>query len=90
MSKVYTLDSVYWSISYKISIKKEIYEILYLDYGNWYPAPGKYGVLEEALKLLPFTKSKHLETFDLSVVSNGIVSVNRARELVLIPPGFKL
>lgn len=86
LSKVHTLDSTYWSINYKILSKKEIKEILYLDYGNWIPVPSKYRVLEEALKLLPFTKSKNLEMFELVVVCNGIVSVNRDRELVLISP----
>lgn len=87
LNKVYTLESTYWSMSYKIYDNKEV---CYLDYGNWYPVPSNYSVLEEALKLLPYTKSKKLETFELLIVNNGIVSINRDRELVLIPPGLRL
>lgn len=85
LSKVYTLESPWWSMYYRCVVKEGLCETSYLDYGAWYRVPNGYGMDDEMLKLLPFLKSKELETFEVEVACVGIVSVGRSHELVLMP-----
>jgi len=83
LSKVDTLDSVWWSMYFTITNKNGRLEATYLDYGEWFSVPRIYRLEEAVLKLIPVTKSKSLESFELSISSPGIVSINRDRELAL-------
>jgi len=85
LSKVYTSDSSWWNMNFKFLNIGENIKALYLDYGNWIPIPDKYEFVEESLKLLQFTKSKNLNSFELDISSYGGVSINRDRELLIVP-----
>ena len=60
--------------------------ITYLDFGAWYPVPAKYKLKDEVVELLKLVKSKRRRRYELSTCSAGIVSIDRDRELVLVPP----
>ncbi|HJT35142.1 MAG TPA: hypothetical protein VJ783_24160 [Pirellulales bacterium] len=85
-SKVYTLSSPWWSMDFRIERDDEELSITYLDFGEWYRVPTKYkigGVIEALLSL---AKNKKLRQYEVSICSAGIVSIDRDRELVLVPP----
>ena len=83
LSKVYTKESIWWDLSFKIKIDSENLNITYRDYGKWYVLPEKYNLEKEVRKLLLFVKNKSKKEYDLSISSPGIVSINRDTELVL-------
>jgi hypothetical protein len=87
-SKVYSLSSPWWSIHVRIERHGRDLSIAYLDHGEWYPVPEKYGLVEEVLALLELVKHKDRKHYELCASSVGIVSIDRDRELVLVPPGF--
>ena len=60
--------------------------ITYLDFGKWYPVPAKYNLMDEVVALLKLVKNKKRRRYELSTCSAGIVSIDRDRELVLVPP----
>jgi len=83
LCKVYTKDSVWWNLSFKIEIDTDSIILKYLDYGKWYILPEKYNLKNEVRKLLLLVKNKNKKEYDLSVSSPGIVSINNDTELVL-------
>lgn len=85
-SKVYTLSSPWWSMSFQIERTDMDLSISYLDYGKWYPVPKKYNLVQEVIALLKLTKHKNRSHYELSACSAGIVSIDRDRELLLVPP----
>jgi hypothetical protein len=89
-SKTYSLSSPWWSMDYRIERTDTELAISYLDYGEWSPVPAEsaaeYGLDREVKKLLELVKHKRRSRYDLSVCEPGIVSVDRDRELVLVPP----
>ena len=88
-SKVYTLSSPWWSMDFQVERDSDNLSITYLDFGKWYPVQSKYKLTEEVAKLLKLIKNKQRRQFKLSTCSAGIVSVDRDRELVLVPPKRK-
>ena len=85
-SKVYSLSSHWWSMRYRIERADTVLSISYLDYGEWLPVPAEYGLDRELMKLLELVKHEGRSRYELSVTKSGIVSVDRDRELVLVPP----
>ena len=85
-SKVYALSSPWWSINFKIERDGRDLLITYLDFGEWYPVPAKYKLVEEAAALLECVKNKERLHYELSACIAGIVSVGPNKELVLVPP----
>jgi hypothetical protein len=85
-SKVYTLSSPWWSMTFRIERTGTELSITYLDYGKWYPVVKKYKLEEEVQALLKLVKHKKRSRYELSTCSAGIVSIDRDRELVLVPP----
>lgn len=85
-SKVYTLSSPWWSMYFRIERDGDDLSITYLDFGKWYPVPGKYKLAEEAAALLKLVKHKKRRQYELSTCAGGIVSIDRDRELALVPP----
>jgi hypothetical protein len=90
MSKVYTLESPCWRISYRIQRNGPEIAVTYLDYGKWYPLPSKYRFLDEVPALLQLVRDKTRSQYELEVMEPGIVSVDRDRELSLVPPDFEI
>ena len=84
-SRVYTL-SYPWSMNFRIDRERNDISITYLDYGNWYPVPQEYELVEAAVKLLRLVKDKTKVRYELCILKAGIVSVDRDRELLLVPP----
>lgn len=85
LSKVYTLSSPWWSINFQVNRNDTNLTVSYLDYGKWYPVPEKYKLVQEVIALLKLAKQKTQQHYELSVCSAGIVSINKDRELVLVP-----
>ena len=85
-SKVYTLSSAWWSMDFRIERNGNELSITYLDFGEWYPVPAKYKLAEDVWALLKLVKNKQRRRYELSTCSTGIVSVNRDRDLALVPP----
>lgn len=85
-SRVYTPSSPWWLIVFRIERKGPDLSITYLDYGAWFPVPEKYKLAGEARELLELVRHKTRGHYELSVSSDGIVSIDRDRELVLVPP----
>lgn len=85
-SKVYTPRSPSWSVDFKLERSDAGFVITYLDFGAWYPLPEKYKLAGEVVRLLELVKHKDHNRYELSVCSAGIVSIDRDRELVLVPP----
>jgi hypothetical protein len=86
-SKVYNLSSTRWSLKFRIQRDGDGLAITYLDYGEWYAVPAKYKLAKEVEMLLKLVKHKRRAQYDLSTSSSGIVSIDRDRELLLMPPG---
>jgi hypothetical protein len=84
-SKVYSLSSPWWSKDFQIERAGDGLSITYLDFGEWHPVPSKYKLAEVVGALLKLAKNKNRRRYKLSVCSAGIVSVDRDRELVLVP-----
>jgi hypothetical protein len=84
-SKVYSLSSLWWSLQFRIELHTEGIRITYLDFGDWYPLPTEYGLVEAVEKLLPLVRHPGQPAYELSVCSAGIVSLDNDRELVLAP-----
>lgn len=85
-SKVYTLSSPWWSMDFRVERDGDDLSITYLDFGEWYPVPARYKLAEEVAALLKLVKNKKRRRYELSTCSEGIVSIERDRELVLVPP----
>ena len=60
----------------------------YLDFGEWYPVPKKYKLGAAVTELLKLVKHKTRNKYELDVICEGIVSIDKECELVLIPPGL--
>jgi hypothetical protein len=85
-SKVYTLSSPWWSMDFRIERDGDDLSITYLDFGEWYPVPARYKLAEEVEALLTLVKNKKRRRYELSTCRGGLVSIERDRELVLVPP----
>ena len=70
---------------FRIERKGVNLSVTYLDYGKWYPVPEKYQIENEVKSLLQHVKHKKRRQYELEVSSSGIVSIDRDRELVLVP-----
>lgn len=89
LSKVYTAASPWWSINFRVERGRKEVSVTYLDFGKWYPVPKKYRLRDEVPALLGLVLHKARSQYDLTVCSPGIVSIDRDRELLLVPPGYK-
>lgn len=87
LSKVFTPASPWWSMSFRIERGGTEPSITYLDYGAWHPVPERFGLADEIAALLGLVRDKTRVCYELSVGCTGIVSVDRDRELLLVPPG---
>lgn len=85
-SKVYTLASVWWSMNFRIERDGTGLSITYLDYGEWYPVSEKYELDDAVVALFQLVEHKTQSHYEMSTCSAGIVSIDRDRELVLVPP----
>jgi len=85
-SKVYDLDSEWWSMDYRITLQAENIKITYLDFGKWYSVPKKYKLIPLVTDLLAFVKRKNKKQYELSVASYGGVSIDKDTELLIVPP----
>jgi hypothetical protein len=85
-SKVYTFSSPWWSMDFRVERDGDELSISYLDFGEWYPLPAKYKLAEEVAAMLKLVKNKKRRRYELSTCTAGIVSIDRDRELVLVPP----
>jgi hypothetical protein len=85
-SKVYTLLSPWWSMTFKIQRNGDDLSLTYLDYGAWFPVPLEYNLVKEVEALLKFVRHTDRQQYELSACTAGIVSVGPNKELVLVPP----
>jgi hypothetical protein len=89
LSKVYTQEATWWVMDFRIERNRDGLRITYIDYGKWYPVPQKYGMLDEVIALLSLVLNKQRDSYELSVLCVGIVSIDRDRELLLVPPDYE-
>jgi hypothetical protein len=85
-SSVYTPSSPWWSMSFRIERVGDDLSITYLDYGEWHSLPTGYELAEEIAALFKLVKNKERLRYELTACSAGIVSIDRDRELILVPP----
>ena len=85
-SRVYTLWSPWWSMTFRVERLGDGLSVTYLDYGEWYPVPSEYELTGAVAALLELVKNKGRGRYELSASSGGTVSIDRDRELVLVPP----
>lgn len=85
-SKVYALSSPWWSMHFRIERDGDQLSISYLDFGEWYRIPNEYKIVDDVKTLIELSKSKNQRRYEVSICSAGIVSIDRDRELVLVPP----
>jgi hypothetical protein len=84
-SKVYKLDSPWWSMDFQIERTDTGLVITYRDYGQWYPVDEKYKLAQEVVALLNLVEDRNRKHYTLSASRSGNVSVNRERMLLLVP-----
>lgn len=76
----------FWMIHYRAERTPGALSVSYLDRGVWYPVPTEYGLTTEVTALLELVKDKDRDRYEFTVMSQGLVSVDRARQLLLLPP----
>lgn len=84
--KVYTPQHSWWSMTFRIERNGNDRFVTYLTYGKWYPVPEQYVMSEAVRPLLDLVVNKDRPSYELSVLCVGIVSIDRDRELCLVPP----
>jgi hypothetical protein len=83
-SKVYKVNDEWWELDFRIECGSGI-EIEYLDYGQWYRVPEEYGMAALVGELRLLVKRGKKKAFEMNVCKDGIVSIDKDRELVLQP-----
>jgi hypothetical protein len=85
LSKVHTVLSDWWLMDFQIERDGMDLKITYLDFGEWHPVPKKYELGADVTELLKLGKHKTRKTYELDVSCDGIVSIDKERELLLMP-----
>jgi hypothetical protein len=75
-----------WSHHYRVERKESGLAISYLDYGKWYPVPEEYKLTDKVSSLLELVQDKNRDQYEFVVHCKGLVSVDRDRQLLLLPP----
>jgi hypothetical protein len=88
-SKFHTLASTWWSMDFEIARRGSELTITYLDYGQWYPVPIHYGLHDVVIELLKHVENNDRDRYELSAGCWGGVSIDRDRELILVPPDWE-
>lgn len=88
-SKVYTLASAWWTMDFEIARRGSELTIAYRDYGQWYSVPAHYGLHDVVAELLKHVQNKDRDRYELSTGIWGGVSIDRDRELILVPPDWE-
>jgi hypothetical protein len=88
LSKVYTSRD-YWSMDFRFERTAGAISISYLDYGQYYPVPSAYAMEPLLQQLLPLCRQRNLKKGELVITKDGLVSVDRDRQLVLLPPKLR-
>jgi hypothetical protein len=87
LSRIYTARHYHWHINFEIKRKRSGLQVQYLDYGKWYDVPTRYELRSIVEELLALVKNPKLRKYQLVVSKDGIVSVDKDRQLILVPPG---
>lgn len=88
-SKVYPAKHRYWSMTFRAERIGSRFKLSYLDYGEWYPVPASYGLESVMNKVLALVKHPKRNQFEIEATVDGLVSVDRDKELVLVPDNLK-
>jgi hypothetical protein len=86
LQRVATIRS-WWSIDFKVERARDEIRATYLDYGEWKPVPARYGIEPVLARMLTLVKHPKLRRYEVSVLKQGLVTVNNDRELVLEAKG---
>ncbi|HPH64886.1 MAG TPA: hypothetical protein PLF40_04045 [Kofleriaceae bacterium] len=84
LSKVHTPRS-YWSMSYAFKRTATEVAVTYLDYGKYYPVPSTYTLAPLVGAMLALCKNRKLQRGEFEITKDGLVSVERDRQLLLEP-----
>jgi hypothetical protein len=84
LSKVYKSRSE-WSMSFEIQRTRSDFAVRYLDYGKWYDVPVHYGIESLVREMYALIKNPTIRKCALDVTKDGLVSVDRDRQLLLTP-----
>ncbi len=86
-SKVYQPSSAWWTLDFRIERDGDKLLVSHWDSGKWNPVPEKYKFSEEIAELLKLVKNQK-QQYKVVVFKPGLISVDRDRELSLVPPDF--
>ena len=75
----------YWTLHYRVERGSPGLSISYLDFGKRKPVPEKYKLTDEVLALMELVKDKDRSLYEFVVNCKGLVSVDRDRQLLLLP-----
>jgi len=75
----------FWTVHYRVERAESGLSISYLDFGKWKPVPEEYKLTDEVLSLLELVKDKDRSLYEFVVNCKGLVSVDRDRQLLLLP-----
>jgi hypothetical protein len=90
LSKVYSAKDDDWSMTFRAQRTGSRLKLTYLDYGEWYDVPASYGLEATINEVLALVKHPKRKQFEIEVTVDGLVSVDRDKELVLVPDNFLL
>jgi hypothetical protein len=76
----------FWTTHFRAEGSGAGLALSYLDYGNWLPVPDEYGLAEPVAEMLELVLDRGRERYEFAVNCKGIVSVDRDRQLLLLPP----
>jgi hypothetical protein len=88
-SKVYKASSPHWRMGFKILRttvgKQAAWRLDYVDYGVWSAVPAAYNPAALAARVVALTKHPDRDHYEMSVHRDGMVTVDRDKELLLTP-----
>ncbi len=85
LSRVNKPRDFYWSMNLRLVKRAGRWQVTYLDYGQWYPLPAKYGLLALLPDLLSLMKNPRKPRYELNIVKTGFVFADGGNQLSLEP-----
>lgn len=76
----------FWTTHFRVERTGVGPALTYQDYGKWLPVPDEYGLREPVAEMLELVLDKGRDRYEFAVNSAGLVSVDRDRQLLLLPP----
>lgn len=75
----------YWDMDFRIQRKRSGLLIEYRDLGKWHKVPANYKLEAVVVGLLELVKNPKASVYELAVTTDGLVSIDNDKQLVLEP-----